>query len=142
MKKILPTVTPVLIGLVLGAGIMWFFTREPLPWLEFQSLEATYKTGSTDILLNGVYRINLECDHGSKPVIWRTEALATDGQIAIYGPKPAPPLLTVGEHRYYATLRLLESINPDGWESRVIASCAGAYPETVASPAAIVRIVN
>lgn len=141
MRKIMATLLPVCIGLVLGAGAMWYLTRGQLPWLEFSMLNASYTLGSTEIDIAGAYIVRRPCNHDGK-VVWRTEALATNGQIAVYGPKPDAPTLTVGEHQYHTTLPLLDMIDPDGWEVRLLVSCAGAYPETMASPRAVVSILQ
>ena len=128
-----------LVGAALGAAISWWWAQPPTPWIKFEWLVATYKEGSDAIELRGAYVVHRACPV-DKAVIWRTEALATDGQIAIYGPKPNLPPLDEGYHQYSAPLSLLHGIKPDGWRSTVIATCPGERPETVPSPSASVQM--
>ena len=127
-------------GVAVGGIIAWWISRPPTPWIKFEWITATYVPQGIDgpeIQLKGVYYVNRECH---RKVIWRTEAIATDGQIALYGPKPGAPPLTKGRHEYEATLPLLAGIRPDGWRSTVIITCPGETPETVPGPSTTVLI--
>lgn len=129
-----------MIGIAVGGIITWWAARPPTPWIEFEWLTAVYVPQGKDgpeIQLKGVYYIVREC---RRKVIWRTEAIATDGQIALYGPKPAVPAVTEGRHEYEATLPLLAGIRPDGWRSTVIMTCPGETPETVPGPSTTVLL--
>lgn len=126
-----------LTGVVIGAAGGWWYNLPPTPWLKFGPLSASYAPEAQEITLKGSYTVHRMCNKGLD-VIWRTEAIATDGQLAVYGPKPGMPLLTAGDHPYSSTIPLLERIRPDGWVVRVIATCPGEDPETVVSMAATV----
>lgn len=130
-----------LVGMVLGAVGGWWYALPPEPWLLFHRLTAVYELGSRDIELRGYYTVEKEC-RGDLDVIWRTEAIASDGQLATYGPKPGMPPLTHGPHVYVSSIPLVETIRPDGWVVRVIATCPSLKPETVVSPAAPVRVTG
>lgn len=133
-----PPMAGVVFGVALGAAISWFIYAPQALWMKFDWLTATYVTGSDRILLAGLYEVGRPCD---APVIWRTEALATDGQIAVYGPSaPGLPPLTVGEHAYEDAIALLEPIFPDGWRVTVIVTCTSEPRGTVASPSVPVEI--
>lgn len=142
-RQLISKVLPICIGLVIGGGLSWWITSQQTPWLEFDKLTSTYQPGAREIQMVGEYTVHRPCDgEQNRLVIWRTEALATDGQIALYGPKPDMPPMTVGTHVYSAPITLQEAILPDGWRTSVIITCAGANPETVASPSALVTILR
>jgi hypothetical protein len=107
--------------------------------LNIENLQALYTTGAEEITLTGDLVVARECEEGVA-VIWRTEAVATDSQIALYGPKPGMPPLTKGHHPYVSSIPLLEKILPDGWVVRIIATCPGETPETVVA-AALVQVM-
>ena len=142
------------LGSLVGFSIAWWYNR---PWIEFEYVAAAYQLEAHEIFLDGYYQVNRECGNRSpldkliawllnKPLlpkiepVWRNEALATDGQIALYGPLPAPPDLSRGEHRLHMRIPLLAEIYPDGWKATARAYCPGERPETVISPLAVVVI--
>jgi hypothetical protein len=139
-----------LIGLIgsglLGLALGWFLGRPPDPWLDFDELQAFYELDARQITTAGHYEVSRECDvsktskgtepAGSSRVIWRYEAISSDGQIAVYGPRPPAPSFANGEHRYTGSIPLLREIDPDGWVVRVLITCPGEAPETVTSPPA------
>lgn len=127
------------VGVAIGAVGGWLWALPPTPWLEFHWLTAHYEVGQREIALSGRYTVNFVCPPDVE-VIWRTEAIATDGQLALYGPKPGLPPLGVGNHEYKSSIPLLEAILPDGWVVRVIATCPGMKPDTAVSLAAAVRV--
>ena len=129
----------VLLGGTAGFAASWWLNQPTPPWLNFSRLAAHYDTGTVEITLSGSFVVNRECEVPA-PVIWRTEAIATDGQLALYGPKPEPPDFTYGYHEYVGTIPLLGEISPDGWVVRVLVTCPGEKPETVSSPAARVAV--
>lgn len=133
-----PAVLTSVVGLALGFGISWWINR---PWMEWEWITATYRLGDFRIALVGQYDVNRDCWRQGGQVLWRTEARATDGQIALYGPGEATPSLTVGSHRYEGEIALVEKINPDGWQVFVIVTCPGETPESVVSPAARVDVL-
>ena len=119
-----------LLGMAFGSWISWWLNR---PWLEFMSLMATYELEAHEIKLYGYYQVNRECKAEPAGAVWRNEALATDGQIAMYGPRPEAPPMFKGEHRLAMSIPLEERILPDGWKVTAEAYCAGESPETVVS---------
>ena len=120
----------------IGLGAGWWLGSPPPPWLVFKELHASYRLGSNEILLTGRHLVNREC---ASPVSWYQEALATDGQIAQYGPVSGAPLLTKGMHLYEDKIALTEEIFPDGWKVWLIARCES---ETVTSMSARVVITK
>ena len=124
-------------GALLGAGIAWYWVVGPAPWMSFDDLQATYVRDSRQIGLSGHYQINRPCPDAKK-IVLRVEALATDGQIAMYGPKPGVPDVTEGRHVYVDSLPLLQAIEPDGWIVRAIITCPGELEDTIVSPSATV----
>lgn len=146
----------VVVGMLAGIWVSWWINR---PWLEFERLDATYRLTAHQILLQGSYKVNRECDHGGwwgaltrwvfgKAVppdnvpVWRNQAIATDGQIALYGPIPEAPSLAPGHHTFAMTIPLLAEIYPDGWTVTSFASCPGERPETVVSRLAVVLVLD
>lgn len=130
-----------LIGSLCGFALGFWLTYQPPAWIEFADLKASHVLGSKVISVSGKYLVNRECD-SQRPVIWRTEALATDGQVAIYGPRPEPPPLTLGSHEYVSEIPLKEDISPDGWAVSVITTCSNELPPTVASHPALVSVTR
>lgn len=132
-------VLAVLIGALIGGASGWWYALPPTEWLNFTELRASYKHGAKEISLLGRYEVIRQCTLDDA-VIWRTEAIASDGQLAVYGPKPGLPPLERGQHSYISSIPLLQRILPDGWVVRIIATCPGEKPETVVSPAAVVLV--
>jgi hypothetical protein len=134
------------LGLVLG----WWLGQPPAAWMDFYQLRAFYAVEGREITTDGQYEVRRECattdeargiePSGSSRVIWRYEAIATDGQIASYGPKPPAPSFDKGEHHYTGSIPLQRMISPDGWVVRILITCPGEEPETVTSPAARVEV--
>lgn len=135
------------LGLAIGAWISWYINR---PWLEIFFVSATYRAQWNEILLEGYLDVNRECDGdttlrtlldwlltGREPVhvtpVWRNQAIATDGEVALYAPIPDPPPLTKGEHRFSMTIPVLEGIFPVGWLITIAVTCSGESPETAVS---------
>lgn len=131
-----------LIGILLGSILSWWLNYDKPRWMHFESLSASYVLGEKEIELSGAYVVARPCHDGKGPIIWRAEALATDGQVAIYGPSPALPDLDVGYHQYADSIQLLQTIQPDGWVVRIIVTCPGEQPETVVSPPARVMVLD
>jgi hypothetical protein len=128
-----------LAGGLFGAGLAWYIAAPETPWLEFKDLRADYVLDSHEIQLAGHYAVNRTCLPSGK-LIWRVEALATDGQIAIYGPKGRVPHLEESGV-YTESVALAQEIQPDGWTARLLISCiTGAKVETVVSPTATVSM--
>lgn len=120
-------------GVIVGSGVSWYLTR---PWLEFEWLTASYERGAERITLLGEIRVNRSCP--PEDVIWRTEALANDGQVASYAPTEQAPVLTKGLHQYEGEIALKEPILPDSWQVTIIVSCAGDGFGTAASKRTLV----
>lgn len=137
-----PVFVGVMAGLILGGTISWYLNKPTPRWMEFEWLTAHYRPEGLVIALNGEYRVIRKCPLSRGGVIWRTEAIATDGQIALYGPTESHPDLTTGNHVYKGNISLLEPINPDGWIVRVIVTCPAENPETVVSPPAPVDLIE
>jgi hypothetical protein len=128
------------VGALIGGGGAWWFSR---PWIEFNPLIAQYIEGDPAIYVSGTYSVNRECDISKSPIVWRIEALATDGQIALYGPQPVLPDMSRGRHYYQEKLPLLATIRPDGWRTTVLVTCTSASgQQTIASDPAIVQMFN
>lgn len=140
----------IILGIVFGSVASWWLNTPAPAWLNFTTLEAYYKSGAVEITTVGQYIVNRECapsqiakgdvPAGTELVIWRTEAIATDGQIASYGPRQPAPDFGLGPHRYVKAIPLTKEINPDGWVVRILITCPGESPETVTSPAAKVQV--
>lgn len=126
-----------LVGATIGVGLGWWTNRPVQPWVSFAEFEASYVLESKVVKLAGLYRVFRVC---YTDLIWRTEILATDGQIALYGPKDDEPVLTSGWHEYHEEVRLLRPILEDGWVARVIITCPEEHPDTVVSPPAVVEV--
>ena len=128
------------LGALVGGVGAWWFSR---PWIEFKPLTAYYIDGDPAIYVSGRYQVNRECNTSSSPIVWRIEALATDGQIALYGPQPVVPEMSRGEHLYNEKLPLLETIRPDGWRVTALVTCTSASGrQTIASDPAVVRMID
>lgn len=126
------------IGACIGVAIGWLTDKPPPTWMHFETFRATYVLGSKVVRLSGVYEVTQICDDNT--LIWRTEILATDGQIALYGPKADAPMLTEGWHQYDEDIMLLRPILEDGWVARAIVTCPDERPDTVVSPPAVVTV--
>ena len=128
------------IGAMIGGGTAWWFSR---PWLQFESLTAQYIKGDPAIYVSGSYQVNRECEIRHSPIVWRIEALATDGQIALYGPQPIVPEMSKGVHLYQEKLPLRAMIRPDGWKVTVLVTCTSASgQQTIASDPTVVVMVD
>jgi hypothetical protein len=127
-------------GGVFGAGLAWYIAMPEAPWLEFKDLQANYVLDSHQIELSGHYTVNRTCQPNGK-LIWRVEALATDGQVAIYGPKGNAPHLANHDGVYAESVALAQEIQPDGWTARLLISCiSNNKVETIVSPTATVNM--
>jgi hypothetical protein len=132
-----------LVGATLGGLLSWWFSHPPQPWIEFAALSAIYASGSPSIAVSGHYQVHNDCvESGGGPVIWRIVTETKDGQIALYGPQLAPPIIVEGTHEYSALLALENGMSPNGWRVTIIATCPGLVPETVASRSVLVEIID
>ena len=130
-------------GLIVGGAIGWWVNKPPARWVHFFGLRAEYHLGSTAIHVTGDYEVVRSCRDSAGErgeVRWTMAAIATDGQIALYGPASPPPDLSLGEHSYEDTIELREPIIADSWQVYITVQCALQGFYTVISPIATLRI--
>ena len=138
-----PPILGCVVGLIIGGTASWWINHVPPRWLEFQSLAATYSTGDLKIHLKGRYHVERECrrEDGMGPIMWQKRAIATDGQVALYGVVRMPPPLVLGDHYYDDVIPLKQPINPDGWYILLAVICPGEDPEMIVPPRAVIQVI-
>lgn len=124
-------------GAVFVAGVggfafgVWMNQPTP-PWIEFESIAATYEAGSEKVVVTGVYTARKTCsreeqntpDTAADPLNWAQRVEGTGPEIVNYAPRPGPPDLKVGTHPFEQEIPLTGGILPDGWRVQVTVSCA------------------
>lgn len=154
MKRILHQKTWITVGAAVAAGAIGFgigvWSSMPTPpWIEFGPVEATYVRGSNKIIVSGVYTARKECSRaeqntppsGPDPLQWAQRVEGTGPEIVSYAPRPTPPKLEIGTHRFVQEIPLTEGIEPDGWRVQVTVSCA-QEPYAIRSRSATVRYIE
>lgn len=131
MKNLFSWVMPTIVGVIIGAAVSWWINRPIPPWIEFNSVEAIYIEGSQVVNVYGVYTARKVCskqeqetaEEAPPPLVWRQEVRGTGSEIVSYAPRPDPPSLQLGTHKFRTQIPLNEGIEPDGWSVSITVSC-------------------